>query len=133
MRGSDGAHVIRTGRQVAEIALIETGRRTGTVRHDQILERTFMGQPRMNPELPLLEKPTNEQYVMAAQIRGKLKTETLQMSDEEAKVADEAKPEDDAAKKAGEAEAEQAEAQPKAEEKKADDKKADEEKADEKK
>ena len=29
----------------------------------------MMGQPRMNPELPLLEHPTNEKYVLAAQIK----------------------------------------------------------------
>jgi ABC-2 type transport system permease protein len=52
--------------------LVATGNRTGTIRHDQLLERNFMGQPRMNPEIPLLERPTNEPYVMAAQIRGKL-------------------------------------------------------------
>ena len=41
--------------------LVSTSDRTGTIRYDQILERSFMGQPRMNPEMPLLEKPTNEQ------------------------------------------------------------------------
>ncbi len=64
--------------------LVSTGNRTGTIRYDQLMERNFMGQPRMNPEIPLLERPTNEQYVMAAQIRGKLKSENLPMSDEAA-------------------------------------------------
>ena len=67
--------------------LVSTGNRTGTIRHDQIMERNFMGQPRMNPEMPLLEKPTNEPYIMAAQIRGKLKSEILPISDQAAEVA----------------------------------------------
>ena len=83
--------------------LVSTGNRTGTIRYDQLMERNFMGQPRMNPEIPLLERPTNEQYVMAAQIRGKLKNENLPMSDKAAlapaadratETADEAKPAD---------------------------------------
>ena len=32
------------------------------------MERNFMGQPQLNPELPLLERPTNDKYVLAAQI-----------------------------------------------------------------
>ncbi|MBI3838964.1 MAG: Gldg family protein [Planctomycetia bacterium] len=66
--------------------LVSTSDHTGTIRYDQILERSFMGQPRMNPELPLLEKPTNDKYVLAAQIRGKLKTETVPMSDKSAEA-----------------------------------------------
>ena len=64
--------------------LVSTNERTGTVRSDQILERSMMGQPRMNPELPLLERPTNEKYVLAAQISGKPKSENVPMSDKPA-------------------------------------------------
>ena len=69
--------------------LVSTSDRTGTVRYDQIMERSFMGQPRMNPEMPLLEKPTNDKYVLAAQINGKLKTENMPMSDKAGRSADE--------------------------------------------
>ena len=71
--------------------LLSTNDRTGTVRTDQIFERSMMGQPRMNPELPLLEHPTNEKYILAAQITGKPKSENLPMSGEaaeEPKTAD---------------------------------------------
>ena len=76
--------------------LVSTSDRTGTVRYDQIFEPSFMGQPRMNPDLPLLERPSNETYVIAAQIRGKLKSENIPMADEqaetpEAKTSDEEK------------------------------------------
>jgi ABC-2 type transport system permease protein len=81
--------------------LVSTGNRTGTIRYDQLMERNFMGQPRMNPEIPLLERPTNEQYVMAAQIRGKLKSENLEMSDKAAEA-----PAADKASESGEAKAE---------------------------
>ena len=37
------------------------------------MERGFMGQPQMNPDIPLLEKPTGDTYIVAAQIRGKLR------------------------------------------------------------
>jgi ABC-2 type transport system permease protein len=67
--------------------LVSTNDHTGTIRYDQILERSFMGPPRMNPEMPLLRKPTNDKYVLAAQIRGKLKPETVPMSDKPAEVA----------------------------------------------
>jgi ABC-2 type transport system permease protein len=70
--------------------LVATGNRTGTIRHDQLLERNFMGQPRMNPEIPLLERPTNEPYVMAAQIRGKLPAEN-KLIPEHAKLVPEQK------------------------------------------
>jgi len=53
--------------------LVSTSDRTGTVRYDQIVERGMMGPPRMNPDLPLLERPSHEKYFMAAQIKGKLK------------------------------------------------------------
>ncbi len=55
--------------------LVSTNNKTGTIRADQIMERGFMGQPRMNPDLPLLEKPTGDSYIVAAQIRGKAPAE----------------------------------------------------------
>ncbi len=61
--------------------LVTTNDRTGTVRYDQIFEQTMMGQPRMNPDLPLLERPSNEKYILAAQIRGKLKSDNVPMHD----------------------------------------------------
>jgi hypothetical protein len=64
--------------------LVSTSDRTGTVRFDQIFEPTFMGQPRMNPDLPLLERPSNEKYVLAAHISGKLKSENIPMYDQPA-------------------------------------------------
>ncbi len=66
--------------------LVSTNDRTGTVRYDQIFEQTMMGQPRMNPDLPLLERPSNEKYILAAQIRGKLKTENVPMYDQGAET-----------------------------------------------
>jgi ABC-2 type transport system permease protein len=68
--------------------LVSTSDRTGTIRFDQIMERTFMGQPRLNPEMHLLEKPTNDTYVLAAQIKGKLNTENMPMSDKSAEAAE---------------------------------------------
>jgi len=72
--------------------LVNTSDHTGTIRVDQIMERNFMGQPRMNPEIPLLEKPTNDRYVLAARIQGKPKADNVPMSDKEpdAKAADKA-------------------------------------------
>ncbi len=67
--------------------LVSTSDRTGTVRWDQVMERNFMGRPQLNPELPLLEKPTNDKYVLAAQIKGKLKPEAVPMSDKPAEAA----------------------------------------------
>jgi ABC-2 type transport system permease protein len=76
--------------------LVSTSDRTGTVPWDQILERNFMGRPQLNPELPLREKPTNDKYVLAAQIKGKLKPEAVPMSDKPAEAAP-AEPAKDAA------------------------------------
>ncbi len=100
--------------------LITTGERTGTIRQDQLLERSFMGQPRMNPEIPFLEKPTKEKYTMAARIRGKLKA-GQPMSDKEA----EAEPATEAAdgeQPEAKAEEKPADGQPEADAAKADDK-----------
>ncbi len=92
--------------------LVVTGNRTGTIRYDQLMQRNFMGQPQMNPEIPLLEKPTGEPYIVAAQIRGKLRSENQPMSDEaadaavapaEKKTADEPADASADAQKAGEA------------------------------
>jgi gliding motility-associated transport system permease protein/gliding motility-associatede transport system auxiliary component len=53
--------------------LVTTSTNTGTIRHDQLVTPSFMGQQQMNPDIPLLERPTGESYIVAAQIRGKLK------------------------------------------------------------
>ncbi len=66
--------------------LISTSNRTGTVRYDQIFEPTFMGQPRMNPDLPMLRRPSHEKYVLAAHISGKLKSENQEMYDQGAET-----------------------------------------------
>ena len=71
--------------------LVMTSEDSGEVPADQILERSFMGPSGLNPKLGQLEKETNEKYVLAAQISGKLKTAALPMSDKE---ADEAEPEE---------------------------------------
>ncbi|HEX3727497.1 MAG TPA: Gldg family protein, partial [Pirellulales bacterium] len=96
--------------------LMSTNDRTGTIRSDQIMERGFMGPPRMNPDMPLLEKPTFDKYVLAAQIRGKLKTDTMPMSDKEADTEDptaKAAPTKDAsAPKNGETKADDAKSEP---------------------
>jgi ABC-2 type transport system permease protein len=64
--------------------LVSTGDHTGTIRFDQLMERSMMGQPRMNPDIPLLERPTNDKYVLAAQIHGTLKPDAMPMSDKPA-------------------------------------------------
>jgi ABC-2 type transport system permease protein len=61
--------------QMKVTPLVTTNNKTGTIRADQIMERGFMGQPRMNPDIPLLEKPTGDSYIVAAQIRGKAPAE----------------------------------------------------------
>jgi len=106
--------------------LVVTGNRTGTIRYDQLMQRNFMGQPQMNPEIPLLEKPTGESYVVAAQIRGKLKPENASFINEavtappiEKKTADESESEKKADEKSADASADV---------KKTEDKKADEKK-----
>ncbi len=73
--------------------LVTTSNKTGTVPADQIMQRSFMGPPQMNPDLPMLEKPTGDTYIVAAQIRGKvpveetpLAVENIPMSDQEANV-----------------------------------------------
>jgi len=90
--------------------LVTTNNKTGTLRADQIMERGFMGQAQMNPDIPLLEKPTNDTYILAAQIRGKAPAATTAslpglnlpighppfenqpMSDQEAKTETQAEP-----------------------------------------
>jgi ABC-type uncharacterized transport system involved in gliding motility auxiliary subunit len=112
--------------------LVSTSDRTGTVRYDQIVERGFMGPPRMNPDLPLLERPSHEKYSMAAQIKGKLKP-----TDPHAEIPHGANPHGSIPKAdlqmsdepAGEAAEAKADAEPKAEEPKAEEAKPAEEKA----
>ncbi|MEX0677162.1 MAG: Gldg family protein [Pirellulales bacterium] len=105
--------------------LVTTNNNTGTIRHDQLMERGFMGQSRMNPDIPLLEKPTGDSYTVAAQIRGKLPAENIPMSEQKAQVAD-----DKAEDKSPDAKAKTDEA--KADETRTDDTKADQAKADDK-
>jgi ABC-2 type transport system permease protein len=51
------------------------------------MERNMMGQPRLNPEMSLLEQATNDRYVLAAQIKGKQKpSENMPMSDKPAET-----------------------------------------------
>ncbi len=87
--------------------LATTNNKTGTILADQIMQRSFMGPPQMNPDIPLLEKPTGDTYVMAARITGKVPAaaesplhglnlpaghpavKNLPMSDQEAKVESE--------------------------------------------
>ena len=68
--------------------LVMTSEYTGEVPADQILQRNFMGQGGLNPNLNQLEKETNEKYILAAQIKGKLKTAAMPMSDKEAELAE---------------------------------------------
>lgn len=68
--------------------LVMTSEYSGEVPADQILQRSMMGPSGMNPRLSQFEKETNEKYVLAAQITGKLKTAALPMSDKEAEPAE---------------------------------------------
>jgi ABC-2 type transport system permease protein len=90
--------------------LVNTNNKTGTIRADQIMQRSFMGPPQFNPDIRFLRKRTGESYILAAQIRGKAPkddisaSEALQalpgghppvnvpMSDQEAKVEEKAAP-----------------------------------------
>jgi ABC-2 type transport system permease protein len=115
-------------------SLVTTSTNTGTIRHDQLVTPSFMGQQQMNPDIPLLERPTGDSYVVAAQIRGKLKAQddiegvlkgldptNLPMSDQEA-----APPEDKAdAASQDTAKPDETAADERAEEKPADEKAAD--------
>ena len=47
------------------------------------MDRGF-GGPRMSPDLPYLEKPTGDRYILAGRITGKVKGENLDMSDKSA-------------------------------------------------
>jgi ABC-2 type transport system permease protein len=68
--------------------LVSTSERTGVVPANQILDAASMfGGQRINPDLPLLERPTGSEYILAARIQGNAK-ETLQMSDKSAEVDD---------------------------------------------
>lgn len=61
--------------------LVSTNSKTGTLRADQIMQRSFMGPPQMNPDIPLLEKRTGEVYILAAQIRGKAPKDSFSTDD----------------------------------------------------
>ncbi len=78
--------------QLKFTGLVNTSTKTGTIRTDQIMERGFMGQARMNPDIPLLEKPTGDTYIVAAQIRGKLPDDSPPVSTKTADVSDDSAP-----------------------------------------
>jgi ABC-type uncharacterized transport system involved in gliding motility auxiliary subunit/ABC-type transport system involved in multi-copper enzyme maturation permease subunit len=59
--------------------LIRTGKKTGTIEFSELMQMGPMGRSRINPNPPLHR--TNESYVLATQIRGKLKPD-LPMADE---------------------------------------------------
>ncbi len=98
--------------------LVNTNNKTGTVRADQIMQRSFMGPPQFNPDIALLRKRTGDAYILAAQIRGKAPKDEISaedalqglpgghpplnvpMSDQEAKVEDAPAEKADAAKEA---------------------------------
>ena len=80
--------------------LVKTGEKTGTVKWNEVIEQSFMGPPRINPELKNIARRTNARYVLAAHITGKPKpddvtnTSNLPMSDK----SPESSTSDDAAK-----------------------------------
>jgi ABC-2 type transport system permease protein len=63
--------------------LVMTSEYSGEVPADQVFQRSIMGQG-LNPKLSQFETETNEKYILAAKISGKLKTENVPMSDKEA-------------------------------------------------
>jgi ABC-2 type transport system permease protein len=63
--------------------LVMTSEYSGEVPADQVFQRNFMSQG-LNPNLAQFEKETNEKYILAAQITGKLKPANVPMSDKEA-------------------------------------------------
>ena len=67
--------------------LVTTSEYTGQVPADQIWQQGFMGPSGPNPRLNQLEKTTNEEYVLAARIHGRLKTAAVPMSDKQAASA----------------------------------------------
>lgn len=77
--------------------LMATNANTGVVPVDKIMQRSFMGPARMNPEMPRFERPTKSTYTLAARIQGAIKTANLPMSDKPADA--DAKPADAAADK----------------------------------
>jgi ABC-2 type transport system permease protein len=67
--------------------LVMTSEDTGEVPAGKIIERGMMGAAQLNPQLPNLERPTGEKYIIAAQIKGKPKAEPQPMSDKEPEAA----------------------------------------------
>ena len=97
LQAAAGVVPVSRRRQRTELLAAEVhraGRRPATAparfATTRFMERNFMGQPRMNPEMPLLERPTNEQVRAGGPDRGKLKPENMPMSDKGR--ADEARP-----------------------------------------
>ena len=89
------------------VPLVMTSEESGQVPADQIIQRNFMGAGGINPNLNQLEKITNEKYVIAAQITGKLKAAAIPMSDKEAGAEEEAKSESDSKAEAKDSEKEE--------------------------
>jgi len=63
--------------------LVMTGEETGEVAVDEILERSLFGQRGGGLNQQRYQRPTRNEYVLAAHIQGKLKNDTLQMSDDQ--------------------------------------------------
>lgn len=61
--------------------LVNTNTKTGTIRADQIMQRSFMGPPQFNPDIRFLRKRTGESYILAAQIRGKAPKDEISAED----------------------------------------------------
>jgi len=84
--------------------LVTTSTKTGTVPADQIMQRGMMGQAQMNPDLPQLEKPTGDTYIVAAQIRGKVPAENIPIENIPMSAQEAGEEKADAAAKPAEAE-----------------------------
>jgi ABC-2 type transport system permease protein len=72
--------------------LVMTGEETGEVAVDEIIERSMFGQRGGGLNQNRYQRPTRNEYVLAAHIQGKLKNDTMQMSDEQAPVSTETAP-----------------------------------------
>ena len=71
----------RNASDLTYVPLVRTGRDTGTVPYNEILQQSFFGPGGLNPARRQI--PTREVYDLAVRIRGKLKkAENMPMSDE---------------------------------------------------
>ena len=71
----------RNTSQLEIVPLVRTGSETGTVAHEEILQRSMFGGGSLNPVRRLV--PTREEYVLAAHIRGQLPGETTTVEGED--------------------------------------------------